>query len=116
MNKFIPIFVLFPLFIFAQAKVPTKVPFTISLSAEDTAQYSASIKKGNYKDGKINFIANKSNKDISWRIVFDNKNIIAYFESIGYTYTIFDLFEGIKEECEKFIKDNGLIIKEVLNP
>ena len=44
-----------------------------------------------------------------WHLIFDNnKNMITLFESIGITSTQENLFVGTKEECDRYIIDEGL--------
>jgi len=44
-----------------------------------------------------------------WHLIFDNdKNVITIFESIGITSTQENLFVGTKEECDRYIIDEGL--------
>ncbi len=52
---------------------------------------------------------NKCGPDTSWRLVHDGTDVLALFESNGFTETIHTLFEAdTKEECEAEIGRLGL--------
>jgi hypothetical protein len=46
-----------------------------------------------------------------WHLVFDDKNIISFFQAEGITSTQLNLFVGKKTECDDFISINNLQIK-----
>lgn len=44
-----------------------------------------------------------------WKLIYDNNDqILAMFESTGYTSTINNLFCGTEQECKDFIESSGL--------
>ncbi len=45
-----------------------------------------------------------------WHLVFDDNNVVAFFESFGQTSTQKNLFVGTKEQCDAFALENNLIL------
>jgi hypothetical protein len=50
-----------------------------------------------------------STRELSWRLVHDGVNIIAFFEAEGVTSTINQLFTGTEDECLDEIVRLGLV-------
>lgn len=54
--------------------------------------------------------------DSSWRLVHDGKDVMALFESGGYTTTIHNVFEAqTRDECLAEIERLGLVYEAQVN-